>query len=61
MTGGKREPPLTLDMRFGEALARIARTDPSEIRSDGMAARSRKRRMERPAEPFEFTLEPAEI
>ena len=61
MTGGKREPPLRLDMPFDEALARFARTDPSEMRSDNTAAQPRERRMGRPAKPFEFTLEPAEI
>lgn len=31
MTTGKRQPPLWLDMDFGEALARFAGTDPKEI------------------------------
>jgi hypothetical protein len=29
--GGKQEPPLHIDMDFGEALERFARTDPGEV------------------------------
>ena len=31
MTTGKRQPPLGLDMDFGEALARFAGVDPKEM------------------------------
>ena len=31
MTAGKRQPPLGLDMDFGEALARFAGVDPKEL------------------------------
>lgn len=29
--GGKQEPPLHIDLDFGEALERFARTKPSEV------------------------------
>lgn len=29
--GRKQEPPLHIDMDFGEALARFAKTDPKEV------------------------------
>jgi len=42
MSRSPKKPPLALDMDFGEALRRFARTDPSEL-PDGVKL-NRKRR-----------------
>jgi hypothetical protein len=44
MTGKTKEPPLFLDMEFGEALARYAQTKPGE----GKPPPGRKRKAARP-------------
>ena len=44
MTGKKTEPPLFIDMPFGEALARYAQTKPEEVRPPP----GRKRKTARP-------------
>lgn len=56
----KRKPPPSLDVPFGEALARFARTDPAELGhlhppSSG-EAEGGKRRMSKEPKPFVFTL-----
>jgi len=38
MTTGKREKPFRLDMDFGEALQRLAQTDPRELESSDLPA-----------------------
>ncbi len=40
--GGKQEPPLHLEMDFGEALERFARTDPKEVERSIERAKKKK-------------------
>ena len=40
--GKKLEPPLKLDMSFGEALARALQTDPKEVESSILRAKQKK-------------------
>lgn len=42
MTAGKREPPLSLDMDFFEALERLARIDPIEVEESIERAKQKK-------------------
>ena len=58
---GKREPPLKLDIPFGEALTRFARASPAEIAPVNPHPKLRKQRMGRQAQPFKFTLLPVEV
>jgi hypothetical protein len=44
--GGKQEPPLHLDLDFGEALRRLAQTDPKEV--EDSIKRSKQKRPGRP-------------
>ncbi len=43
MTTGKRQPPLWLDMDFGEALARFAGADPKEANENAEADASKRK------------------
>jgi len=40
--GDKQEPPLHLDLEFGEALERLARTKPSEVAESIERSKQRK-------------------
>ncbi len=43
MMSKKNEPPFWLDMSFGEAMARFARTDPAETKALEAATKSKRR------------------
>ncbi len=45
MTGKKYEPPLRLDMDFGEALERFGKTDKNEV--DKLLMRSKRKKAEK--------------
>jgi hypothetical protein len=56
--GKKLEPPLKLDMSFGEALARVIQTKPSEVEESIERSKQKKppgdeivQRQERPKRP----------
>ena len=42
MSTKEKEPPLALDMDFGEALSRFAQVDPNEIKGDKRLEGKRK-------------------
>lgn len=57
MTGRKYEPPLYLDMDFGEALERFSQVDKKE--ADELAAQAKKKKPPEPKAPAAKTRQKA--